>query len=224
MQKSHRPIMFVLLALASVAIILTFLKFSKEQNTTNAALTTSLQTQAHMALFSEPRTVNPFVLHKADGTPFTEQSLKEHWSLLFFGYTHCPDICPTTLATMNKVWEKLPPTMQAKVQFVFVSIDPDRDQGDKLKEYVAYFNPNFLAVTGNESQLQQLTRPLGVAHFKVDAESNAKNYIVNHTGSLMLFNPKGQYAGIFSPPHQVISLVTDLEKIIMLWDTENKRN
>lgn len=224
MQKSHRTTLFVLLALAVVATILAFLKFSNEKNATNTALTASMQTQAHLAIFPQARELKPFILHKADGTLFTDQSLVGHWSLIFFGYTNCPDICPTTLATMNKVWEKLPPTMQAKAQFIFVSIDPDRDDGNKLKEYVEYFNPHFIAVTGNESQLQQLTTQLGVAHFKVDPESNPKNYIVNHTGSLMLFNPQGQYAGIFSPPHQVISLVTDLEKIIMLSETENKRN
>jgi len=212
MTKSNRTLVFVLIAVVLVIGFFGLFKFSNK-SATNPNASGNLAS-ASFALFPNARNIQPFALQESNGASFNDHSLKGHWSLVFFGYTNCPDVCPTTLATMNKVWQTLPTNVRDQIEFIFVSVDPQRDTLDNLHKYVTYFNPHFVAVTGSDSQLEQLSRQVGVAYFKVEPASKAANYIINHTGSLMLFNPLGQYAGLFSPPFQTERLATDLQKIV----------
>ncbi len=209
MTKSTRTnlIIVILIGFVIIAGILGMLKFARE----NQQSATRVE-MFHDTLFPHPRTIQPFSLRNGD-TSFTDHSLKGHWTIFFFGYTHCPDICPTTLATMNKVWEQLSPEAQEKTQMVFVSIDPDRDSPESVEKYATYFNPHFKGVTGSAAQLAQFTHQVGVAYFKVESEDK-ENYIMNHTGSLMIFNPLGQYAGVISPPLIPNAIASELDKIV----------
>jgi protein SCO1/2 len=214
MTKSNRTkvIVVALIVLVAIAAILGMLKFARENKNYG------FQPGIHDTLFPNARTIQPFSLRGGDGSTFTEHSLKGHWSVVFFGYTHCPDICPTTMGIMNKVWQQLTPAAQSKIQMVFVSIDPERDSPEAIEKYATYFNPHFQAVTGNETQLKQFSQQVGVAYFKVESENIEggvnENYIINHTGSLMLFNPLGQYAGVISPPLSVEKISHELERIV----------
>ncbi len=146
-------------------------------------------------IYPKPRTLPQFKLVDHKGQPFSNTQLTGKWSVMFFGYTHCPDICPTTITALAKVAEKLAPEIREHVQFVFISIDPERDTADLLADYMAFFRPDFLAATGDEQQLQQLTMSLGAMYMKVPGENS---YSMSHSNSLFIINPQGQRHGIIT--------------------------
>ncbi|RMD70853.1 MAG: SCO family protein [Gammaproteobacteria bacterium] len=167
----------------------------------------------HPALLPEPRPLPAFSLVDQDGRPFDNRRLMGKWSLLFFGYTHCPDVCPTTLSTLKEVKGRLEghPEVLDKVQFVFISVDPERDTPKVLKDYVSYFDPGFIGATGSENQLKVLTRSLGVLYVKVPEENG--DYLVDHSASVILVDPKGRFAGVLSPPHRADAIAHTLLEI-----------
>src|SRR5262249_18517254 len=116
-------------------------------------------------LLSQPRAVVDFSLAASDGKPWTRASLAGHWSLIYVGYTHCPDVCPTTLALLKGVARSLGADA-AKLQVVFLSIDPERDTPQALGQYTHYFNPDFLAVTGANAELDKLGGSIGYVYQK----------------------------------------------------------
>ncbi|MEN8217495.1 MAG: SCO family protein [Pseudomonadota bacterium] len=170
----------------------------------------SINTRAATVL-SEPMTVPSFKLTDQHGQPFTEKNLQGQWTFLFFGYTYCPDICPMTLAMLNQVVQQLQDTaVHPKV--IFISVDPARDTTERLGQYVSYFNPAFLGVTGLEEELQTLTRPLGIAYRRSNELS--ENYLVDHSASILLINPQAQLQALISPPHDATAIAEDYRKII----------
>ena len=150
-------------------------------------------------VFQQPRALQSFELLAHHGAAFTNASLAGHWSFLFFGYTHCPDVCPTTLSVLNSVAARLTGT-DDPVRFVFVTVDPERDTPEVLARYVTYFNGEFVGVTGEPSAIDELTRQLGIMHMRVAGQGDAASYLVDHTASVLLFNPEGHFQGLFSPP------------------------
>ncbi|MEN8108038.1 MAG: SCO family protein [Pseudomonadota bacterium] len=151
-------------------------------------------------VFNQPRSIQPFELVDHHGKAFTVDSLKGHWSFVFFGYTHCPDVCPTTLSVLNSVAAKLA-EQDTQARFVFLSVDPERDTPEVLEQFVSYFNGDFIGVTGEPAAIDALTRQLGVMHMRVgDDNDSSGSYLVDHTASVLLFDPAGRYHGLFSPP------------------------
>lgn len=160
-------------------------------------------------LYPSPQALASFELTQADGRPFGLAELKGHWTVAFFGFTHCPDICPTTLATFKQVWAKLPAATRAgKVQFLFVSVDPARDTADKLGAYVKFFSPEFLAASGDDSQLTTLTRSLGLVYARVD--DGKGGYSVDHSAAAVIIDPNARRAGLFRPPFDAGRIAADL--------------
>ncbi len=154
-----------------------------------------------MTLFPAPKPLTGFAFTDHENRVFDLSRLKGKWSFLFFGYTHCPDVCPTTLATLARAHENiLKSTVGAKdVQFVFISVDPNRDTASKLKEYVTYFDATFLGVTGDNAQLGNLAGQLG-ATYQVEITSDAENYPVLHAATVFLVDPQARYHAVFAPP------------------------
>jgi len=164
-------------------------------------------------VLSEPMTVPSFKLIDQHGQPFTEKNLQGQWTFLFFGYTYCPDICPTTLVILNQVDQQLREKKTAvHPKIIFISVDPARDTAERLGEYVSYFNPAFLGVTGLEEELQTLTRPLGIAYRRSDESS--ENYLIDHSASILLINPQAQLQALISPPHDATAIAEDYQKIL----------
>jgi protein SCO1/2 len=163
-------------------------------------------------LLQQPRPLAEFSLVDQDGRPFTRASLQGGWTLLFAGYTHCPDICPTTLALMKALEQKLAADGRA-VRMVFLSVDPARDTPQRLKEYVRAFSPNIEGVSGPTGQLDVLCRSLGLAYTKVP-ETGAADYSMDHSAALTLLNPRGEIAGYFQPPLQLDALAADLATVV----------
>ncbi len=151
-----------------------------------------------------------FALMDQQGRPFDNQSLLGNWTFMTFGYTHCPDICPTTLALLTDVKQRLQPSKAAApYNFTFISVDPERDTQQRLAEYVNYFDPAFIGATGSDDELQRLTRPLGILYAKVATEKSAMGYVMDHSASIILVDPEGRYQALFSPPHDAGVMVED---------------
>lgn len=155
-------------------------------------------------VLNKPRIFSDFELVDHRGELFNLDRMQGVWSIVFFGFTHCPDICPTTLATLNDTYSKLKEQEKERLQIIMISIDPERDTADKLADYVPYFNPAFIGVTGNKHLIRRLTAELNIAYNKVPLESD--DYTVDHSTQLVLINPKGHYHGFFKAPHSEIML------------------
>lgn len=152
-------------------------------------------------LWPQPRSVPEFSLDGGDGKPFDLARLENRWTFLFFGYTYCPDVCPTTLAEMREVMTTLRENNAAEgVQVAFVSVDPARDTRERLADYVGYFDPEFLSASAADERLVSFTRALGAIYQIGEADADGK-YDVDHTASILLVDPLGRLVGIFGLPH-----------------------
>lgn len=144
----------------------------------------------------------PFSLIDQNDQAFTEKQLKGKWSFVFFGYTSCPDICPTTLSTLKLVNNAIKEQTRsaADMQVVFVSVDPKRDKTETLGKYIAFFNPDFIGVTGYLESLQPFARQFGAGYMLEQADATG-NYLVSHTSSIFLVDANARIVATFSPPH-----------------------
>ena len=160
-------------------------------------------------LYPAPRVIPEFHLTQANGQPLTRADWRGHWTVVYFGYTSCPDVCPTTLTTFKQAWKDLAARgVTGKVRFDFISVDPQRDTPEKLGAYVAFFNPGFVAATGSDEQLTMLTRSLGLIYSRTTSADGA--VVVDHSGSAVIVDPQARVVGIFRPPFSAPALVRDL--------------
>ncbi|HRD69112.1 MAG TPA: SCO family protein [Legionella sp.] len=169
-------------------------------------------TQFHGTYLEHPRTINQFALTGTDGKPFDNASLQGQWTLIFFGFTNCGYLCPTTMAELGKMYRILQEKgVKDLPHVVMISIDPDRDSLEKLGPYVASFHPDFFGARGEEKSVKIMTREMGIAYAKVlNKESDdPKNYDVQHSGAVMLFNPQGELNAFFTTPHHADLLAQD---------------
>ncbi|MBI2784891.1 MAG: SCO family protein [Legionella longbeachae] len=172
----------------------------------------------HGTYLENPRSVNQFSLTGIDEKSFDSMSLKGKWTLVFFGFTNCGYVCPTTMAELNKMYHILEEKgVKNLPRVVMISIDPERDNQDKLGSYVTSFNPVFYGARGDEKSIKSMTREMGIAYAKViDKESNdSKNYDMQHSGALILFNPQGELNAFFTTPHHADSLARDYMLLVL---------
>jgi protein SCO1/2 len=150
-------------------------------------------------LFDQPRELPAFTLQQSDGTPLVPGELQGHWTLVFLGFTHCPDVCPTTLAQLaqaQKQWAALPEATRPRV--LFVSVDPDRDTPDRVGEYAHAFHKDTLAATADIPALEAFARSLSLVFMKVPAPAGAPadQYSVDHSAAIAVLDPKARMAGV----------------------------
>lgn len=152
-------------------------------------------------VFPQSRPLPDIALTDHNGVPFGKAQLENHWTFMFFGFTHCPDVCPTTLQVLQRTYKTIQTTDDPPAQVVFVSVDPNRDTAPILKEYVQYFDPAFIGVTAPLATLTPLTRSLGIL-FAYDSQGrNDGSYTVDHSAQILLIDPAGRWRAVFSPPH-----------------------
>jgi len=163
-----------------------------------------------VVLYDAPRTLGEFALKDKNGQEFTPAGLQGRWSLIYFGFTHCPDICPSSLATMRRIREAMPDA-SSPLQYMLVSVDPERDTPEKLKNYVEFFDESFQGVTGDLAAVEAFTRRFGVAAIKVEDSSLPDGYTVDHTSVFALVNSDGNVAGLFPSPHKVDTVVAGVD-------------
>lgn len=164
-------------------------------------------------IYPEPQAVAPFKLTQHDGSPFDAQALQGHWSFVYFGYTYCPDVCPTTLADLSRVQQALEAAgLDADNRYFFVSVDPKRDTPKRLGEYVVHFNKKFVGVTGDADALKRFTQPIGIAYAFPEGTSG-DDYAVDHSSVVVLFGPDARLHAVFSSPHRPDAMVEGFRKI-----------
>jgi len=146
-------------------------------------------------VYENAKSLSDFTLKNQHGEPVTKAQFKGQWNLVFLGYTSCPDICPLTLAKLNAVYKEL--EADYPLQIWFVSVDPNRDTAEKRKQYIDYFNPNFLAVSGEHKDLFPVVRELGLIY--AISDTTKADYAVDHSASVALVDNTGALRAIFKP-------------------------
>ena len=176
--------------------------------TTANANDATVQEQLKEILIEQPKPISSFELVDQHQHAFTEKNFLDKWSFLFFGYTNCPDVCPTTLSEMETLAKNLvpKPPMANNVQYIFATVDPKRDTPEQLKTYISYFDENFIALSGPVEQIKALTRQLKIK-FKL-GEGYKGDYPVSHSSALILIDPKGRYFARFPAPHYAKEIFT----------------
>lgn len=166
-----------------------------------------------VSLFPGPLPLAPFELRSSGDTRITPETFRGRWTLIFFGFTHCPDVCPTTLARLAeaaRLWDqKLDAAQRPAV--LFVSVDPERDSGERTMEYATYFDTAFLGGTNDDDQLQPMARSMGMVYAKVPLDNGIEgDYEMQHSASIVLIDPQGRRAGLIRPPLDPAALAADL--------------
>ncbi|MFA5959379.1 MAG: SCO family protein [Tatlockia sp.] len=171
--------------------------------------------QFHGTLLEKPREIEPFTLTSTENTPFSNENLKGQWTLVFFGFTNCGYLCPTTMGELGKMYRRLEEmSVKPLPRVVMISVDPERDSLEKLHHYVRAFDAHFLGARGEDAIIKQMTREMGIAYSKIPNEKNSTYYEIEHSGAVMLFNPKGELSAFFTTPHHADLLVKDYQLLV----------
>ncbi|MDM8566552.1 SCO family protein [Candidatus Halobeggiatoa sp. HSG11] len=167
-----------------------------------------------------PIPISKFSLTDHNGEELTIANLTKKWTFMFFGYTFCPDVCPIGLVNLNEVYKNLTEKedliedkFKVNTQFVFVTVDPQRDTVEILKDYIPHFNKNFIGVTGKPEMIDSLTRPMGVAYRRTSEENSDGYYLIDHSASFVLIDPLGRMRATFSPPHDPKQITNDFRNM-----------
>jgi protein SCO1/2 len=170
------------------------------------------QLDAGIVLLPQSRRLPALTLTDQDNQPVALDSLKERWSLLFFGYTFCPDICPATLAQLRQLKKDVPADTFAKLRVVLVSVDPKRDTPEQLKKYLGYFDPGFQGLTGDEDSIQKLATAVSIPF--IPADTSQANYTVSHSANLVIIGPDGRQRGFIRAPLDNSKLAEQLPRLL----------
>ncbi|MEX6500526.1 SCO family protein [Pseudomonas zhanjiangensis] len=199
---------FVLVAIVALVLGLTVNKVlnSKGQGDPTALL------DAGIVLLPQSRTLPELSLVNQDGEAVRVDQLKGQWSLLFFGYTFCPDICPATLAELRQLLSQLPEQARANLRIVLVSVDPHRDTPQQLKQYLGYFDPAFIGLTGEEADIQKFANAVSIPY--IPADTSKENYTVDHSGNLVILGPDGTQRGFIRAPLNNVKLLAQLPGLV----------
>ncbi len=165
-----------------------------------------------VTLFPTSRVLAPYRLTLSDGSALTPQAMQGHWSLVFLGFTRCPDVCPTTLQSLGqaaKAWTAMPPAMRPRV--LFVSVDPGRDTPQHVGEYAHFFGKDLLAATADETTLAKFARSLGMVYMKVP--TTGRDYTIDHSASVSVLDVNGNMAGLIHPPFDPVAIGADLDAL-----------
>jgi len=191
-----RPAVILLAALLSVSLGL-------------SACSSDSTPQGYQPL-PQPLVLPEFELYDQAGETVTAERLQGRWTVLFYGFTYCPDVCPTTLGELNRVAGRLGDQSPA---IVLVSVDPERDTPQQLKQYIEYFNPAFQAWSGEQAQISNLAKH---THIFFDKQPLGDSYTMDHSAQLVLVDPQGRYVGFFPPPHKADVLAQGLRQLMGL--------
>ena len=209
--KAPRALYLVVASILILSILAQWL-FLKYGGTNNNAQ--YMDDGISATILHEASPITSFRLSDHNGNLFNQDNLAGQWSLLSFGYTHCPDICPTTLNTLNHVNKILHEIGTPIIpQTVFITLDPERDDVATLADYIPWFNKDFIGLTGSTEQIQALTKNLGIMSQKRQDESGEGNYLIDHTVTIMIIDNKGQLRALSSAPHNAQTIADDFIKI-----------
>lgn len=210
-KKSHTKLLSILLLIVTIitAMVIYFGMIQPMQ--------ASRQIKIDGVILPAAQSINNFKLTDNTGKPFNKESLMDHWTFMFFGFTNCGMVCPTTMSELNKMYllmQKKLPTNQLP-QIVMVSVDPDVDTVVRMNGYVKAFNPNFIGARANINETVKLEKQLHIAAAKIETDQGGQHhYTINHTADILVFNPQGELYAFLSYPHQSEQMVKDYKLII----------
>ena len=164
-----------------------------------------LQQQGSVML-PRPRALAGIEMQTTDGEDFNEASLEGGWTFAYFGFTNCPDICPTTMSVMGQAYNELSAEERPSYRGLLVTVDPERDDAQKLASYAQAFSPSFQGVRGSIAQTAAFATQVNVAFQKLPGVGD-EPYQMDHSGNLVIINPKGHYHGFIKLPHTRDKLV-----------------
>lgn len=199
---------FILVALVAVILGITVNKVLNGRSEGNPAELID----AGIILLPQSRTVPSLEMTDEKGQTVAVDELTGKWSLLFFGYTFCPDICPTTLAQLRQVKSELPKEAVDRLQVILVSVDPNRDTPTQLQQYLGYFDKDFRGLTGSLDNLQKLANAVSIPF--IPADTSKPNYTVDHSGNLAVIGPDGKQRGFIRAPFNNQKLVAQLPGLL----------
>ena len=155
-----------------------------------------------------------FRLVAQNSQPFTRDDLIGHWTFLYFGYSYCPDACPLALVDLNHLQQRLVEAgVDDNVRYLFVTVDPQRDTPERLRDYVHYFNPKFQGATGASEEINRLTKALHVFYQRVENPEHPEHYIMDHSSTISLIDPQARLRAIFTAPQDPKQIAADFLKI-----------
>lgn len=201
--------MMTTLALASITII--------ASPVTLYANTSAKNIKINGVLLPQSQPIAPFKLMDDNGQAFTQKNLQGKWTFMFFGFTNCGMVCPTTMTVMNKMVLALDKELPAdqRPNVVFVTVDPERDTTEKLHKYVKTFNPAFIGLRGSAAETKEVIKQFHIAAIKMETEGKSKNqYSINHTSEILLINPQGRLQAYLSYPPKKEQLIEDYKNIM----------
>ena len=193
-----------------LAVMLIALSLYVNKMTTKVYLSNEQLKDLGLYLIEPARDLGSFNLIDSNEKEFLPQDFEGKWNVLFFGFTFCPDICPITMSMLSRIEKGLDNEDLDKIRIFLVTVDPDRDSPDQLKVYLENFSENFIGLTGGLDQIYNFATRVN-APFSPISNSKDPHYSVDHTGSIILINPEGNYAGFFRAPHNQ----DDIKKAIL---------
>lgn len=162
--------------------------------------------------YKKPLDIIEFELKDQGDQLYSKNDLKNQWTILFFGYTNCPDVCPTTIFKLGQIKQQISKELpNVNLQILFITLDPERDSTERLREYLGFFNSSMIGLTGDISKIVELTSNLSVFFQRINKEDG---YDFNHTASIFLMNPNAQLKASFSPASSIDMLNEDIQTVI----------
>ncbi|MDG2090193.1 MAG: SCO family protein [Gammaproteobacteria bacterium] len=204
----------VITAISSVAILMLLLVLIlRPSEMTNEELS-----ENGLYIHDVPRPLNEFSLIDQNNNSINSGLLQNQWTLIFFGYTYCPDICPLTMSILNQFSGILNEegSYADDTQIIMVSVDPRRDTPEKLEEYVGFFNDDYLGLSGEYIEIFKFASQLNIAFAYAPGED--EDYLVSHSGEIVLINPNGEFHGFFKVPHDPESMAFNYQAVRSTWD------
>lgn len=178
------------------------------------------------AIYPQARQLNNINLIDDQNKSFGLANLQNQWSLVFVGYTHCPDICPMTMSVMNQVHDYMTQQELKPPQVLFLSVDPERDTIQLLQEYVDYFNPEFIGLSGSPEAIKLFSQQLNVVYQKapgLSGEIKADDYLIDHSSSLLLLNPEGRLQSVLTAPQLPATIIESILKSQTYYEVTQNR-
>ena len=222
MNRNTKLTVFLCLAFVVLVFLLTYLRVTR--NNAVASMSPEELRELGALVYDQPVALSPFALQDQYGQPFTEANLTGTWTLFFFGFTSCPDICPLTLTELSQFYRELESSgRNLDTQVVMVSVDPQRDSTEKLAQYMGTFHPDFIGLNGSFEQVSKLAKELYIAHSPPpmpagDAHAGhgdmaSEDYLIDHSANILIINPEGLYQGFFDTAIQDDELTSAYEVI-----------
>ena len=165
-------------------------------------------------ILSPARKITVPYLQKHDGTPFTGEELKGHWSILFFGFTHCSEICPVAMSMLAQAKKMAEDRNLVFPKVYLVSIDQERDDLKSLEKFVRGFDESFIGVTGDPKLIKALSLQMSVVYMPAEQSKDVENYQIDHSAAFLLLNPQGSLKAFLNPPHTPEKILKDITKVV----------